>query len=67
VTGQATAEVYEAIVAAIGRLGIASACLDDTASAPLAEAVIALEAARTNLTAAWDALAWARERIEAGA
>lgn len=67
-TGQELAEVYDAIVSAISKLGTATALLDDVdCGVPLREMAAMVDLARTATTGAWDALAWAREQMEATA
>jgi hypothetical protein len=57
-------EVYDAVMVALRNVGTIAGALDDVAAGPLAEAVTALDVARTSTTTAWDALTWVRERIE---
>lgn len=57
-------QLYRAVTVAIGHLGTAAAAYDDLAAGPLAEMAVAHDIGREHLMAAWDALAWVRERVE---
>jgi hypothetical protein len=58
------ADLYRAVVLALGQLGTVASAIDDAMTGPLVEAAPALDVARSATTVAWDALTWVRERVE---